>query len=396
MKLCMKSRRRSRFGGGAVFAISAFLLIGLLGVTGLVFDVGHIKVTRTQLQAGADASDLAAAAELPFGLGVGATRTQAETEAAAKAVAVNYSALHRSGDLSSAYVDPDRDVEFGKATYDTGTGTWTLNWGGTPVNMVRVNLLRNQAGSSNGDVQLPLIFGSLFQKTTANVRAWATAAVLPGSRLVIPPGSGITCSILPFALDLESWELVEAGTGPDNYTWDPDADPPVSTPGDGIAEADLYPHTDETLPNSGNRGTVDIGHHGNSTADIKRQILNGTNEADLADLGGEVSASEEDPLILDGDTGLSAGFESELISIIGQPRLIPIFSEVDEGNGDNAQFTIIKFVPVVILSVDITGMPATLHVDFQPSTISDACVVIDLDEEITEETSIFSTPVLIE
>ncbi|MDH3717272.1 MAG: Tad domain-containing protein [Planctomycetota bacterium] len=408
MKRFRKSQRRSRFGGGAVFAISAFVLIALLGVAGLVVDMGFVKVTKTQLQAGADASTLAAAAELPLGLGPGAPRTQAEVETAAEAVAVNYAALHRSGNLSAAYVDPGRDVEFGKATYDTATGTWTLNFGATPVNMVRVNLLRNQVASNNGDVQLPLFFGGAFNTANANVRALATAAVLPGSRFEIPPGSGFTCAIIPFAMDLESWELLDPPdpetipTGPDEYSWDPDADPPVSSGGDGIPEGDLYPHVsfpnpDPTLPNAGNRGTVDIGHHGNSTNDIKRQLLYGTNETDLSYHGGGVSASEENPLILDGETGLSAGFESELQAIIGQPRVIPIFSETDSGMGDNAQFTIIGFEPIVILAVDITGAPETLHVTFQRiNTISDPCVVIDLDEEVTEETSLFSTPVLIE
>lgn len=400
---------RSRKGGGAVFVISAFALIGLLGVTGLVIDVGLIKVTRTQLQAGADASDLAAAAELPFGLGAGATRTQAEVETAARLVAGQYALLHPAGELNAAYLDAGRDVAFGKATFDTGTNSWTLDWGGTPVNMVRVNLLRNQGGSGNGDAPLPLIFGSLFSKFTADVRGFATAAVLPGSRFEIPPGAGFCCGIMPFALDKETWELVSAteppsdpdllelyNALPDNYTHDAVTEAVTNT-GDGKKEGDLYPYFfDPALPNAGNRGTVDIGHHGNSTRDIKDQIVGGVCQDDLDAHGDDLDASEDDPLILNGDTGLSAGFSSELISIIGQPKLIPIFASTNPLNGNNADFSIVDWKVIVVLDVDLTGDPAYKHIYFQPSTISDPCVVIDLEEEITEETSIFSTPVLIE
>ncbi|NIP69230.1 MAG: hypothetical protein GTO04_08630 [Planctomycetales bacterium] len=386
--------------------ISAFLLIALLGITGLVFDVGQIKVLRTQLQAGADASTLAAARELVSGLGPYASRTPAEAEAAARAVAVQYAALHRSGDLNSAYVDPNRDVNFGKATYDQATNTWTLEWGGTPANMVRVNLLRNQAGSANGDGPLPLVFGTLFQKLTADVRAYATAAVLPGYRFEIPPQSGYCCGIIPFSLDKETWDLVSGNFDsndplaeryellPDNYKHH--GDDTVTNVPDGKKEGDLYPYiNDPLLPNAGNRGTVDIGFHGNSTQEIKDQIINGVCEVDLS-AESNLYASEDEPLTLNGDTGLSAGFSSELIAIIGIPKMVPIFASTNPLNGNNADFEIVGWAPIVILAVDLTGDPAYKHIYFQPATISDECVVVDLDGEITEETSIFAKPVLIE
>ena len=50
----------------------------------------------------------------------------------------------------------------------------------------------------------------------------------------------------------------------------------------------------------------------------------------------------------------------------------------------------------VILDVDLTGDPAYKHIYFQPATISDECVIVDLEGEITEETAIFAKPVLIE
>ncbi len=99
---------------------------------------------------------------------------------------------------------------------------------------------------------------------------------------------------------------------------------------------------------------------------------------------------------MNGDTGLSAGFSSELIAIIGIPKMVPIFASTNPLNGNNADFEIVGWAPIVILAVDLTGDPAYKHIYFQPATISDECVVVDLDGEITEETSIFAKPVLIE
>ena len=41
-------------------------------------------------------------------------------------------------------------------------------------------------------------------------------------------------------------------------------------------------------------------------------------------------------LYLNGDTGISAGVKDELASIIGKPRIIPVFESVS-GNGNNAE-----------------------------------------------------------
>ncbi|NIL95737.1 MAG: hypothetical protein GTO53_00805 [Planctomycetales bacterium] len=274
--------------------------------------------------------------------------------------------------------------------------------------MIRVNLLRNQAGSANGDGPLPLVFGTLFQKLTADVRAFATAAVLPGYRFEIPPNSGYCCGIIPFSLDKETWDLISATTPPtdpdmlarynalpDDFSHDA-ANNTVTNVGDGKKEGDLYPYfNDPLLPNSGNRGTVDIGFHGNSTQEIKSQITSGVCEVDLS-AQGDLYASEDEPLTLNGDTGLSAGFSKELISIIGKPKMVPIFSGTNPLSGNNTDFEIVGWAAIVILEVDLTGDPDYKHIYFQPATVSDECVVVDLEGEITEESSIFAKPVLIE
>ena len=75
----------------------------------------------------------------------------------------------------------------------------------------------------------------------------------------------------------------------------------------------------------------------------------------MAQIGGSLQFNASGVLHLNGDTGISAGVKDELASIIGQPRIIPIFSSV-VGPGNNADYTIVKFVGVRILAVKLTGL----------------------------------------
>lgn len=103
------------------------------------------------------------------------------------------------------------------------------------------------------------------------------------------------------------------------------------------------PDANSNLP-PGNRGTVDIGSPNNSTNDLKRQIVYGVNANDLAFFpNGVLKFNEQGFLYLNGDTGISAGIEASLKSIIGEVRAIPIFIDVS-GPGNNAEYTMVKFV----------------------------------------------------
>lgn len=77
---------------------------------------------------------------------------------------------------------------------------------------------------------------------------------------------------------------------------------------------------------------------------------------------------------LDGNPGLSAAIKAPLTAIIGQPRALPIFSQVS-GNGANAVYTIVKFVGVRVLDVQLTGSPSQKHVTVQPCPYTDPTVV---------------------
>ena len=153
-------------------------------------------------------------------------------------------------------------------------------------------------------------------------------------------------------------------TGTDQWYWDAEHKT-IYLGSDGLLEVNLYP---QGTGSPGNRGTVDIGSSNNSTSDIVRQILYGVNSADLAYHGGSLVFNSEGKLYLNGDTGISAGVKDELAFIKGQPRIIPIFSEVN-GPGNNAIYTIVKWMGIRIMDVKLTGPMTLKHVTIQAAPV---------------------------
>jgi Flp pilus assembly protein TadG len=380
------SAKRCRSRRGAILVLSAFLLIVLASITALVVDVGFLKVTKTHLQSGADAAALAGVSQLPDGLGLGAIKTPAQAAAAARTVAVQYAGYHRNGDLNSSYADANRDVEIGNAIYNANTSTWNIQVGVAPYNMARVTLRRDQVGSANGDRPLPLFFAGALGRDAASLRALGAAAMLPGSTFQIPPGSPLTASILPFAFEKATWDAL--ASGPDNFKYDPATGAITSGQSDGVKEINLYPND---TGSSGNSGTVRIGI-GNSTSALGDQIRYGISANDLVEFGGQLTASPTQPLLLGGNPGISTAIKADLETVVGQARTIALYTTVS-GPGNNAVYTIVKFVPIRILQVKLTGNPKRLWA--QPAVVVDPTIVPDPTAPITSD-SVFASPVLIQ
>lgn len=367
---------------GAIAVLSAFLIVFLFGMVAFAIDLGYIALAKTQLQLVADSSALSAALELEGGLGIAPTQTPAQAADAGRLAAFTLAALHPNGDLDSTYLDTGSDLRFGTYNYDVTSGQWTKSWEAAPYNMVEVSARRN-AGGSGGDRSLDLLFAPTLGLNETNLTQSATAALQPGVGVRITPGSGVTCDVLPIALDVPSWNALIAGTGEDNFRYNPQTGA-VSGGSDGILEISLYPYGNQALP-PGNRGTVDLGSPNNSTNDLKRQILYGLNENDLSYFGGELR-TDNGPLIINGDTGISAGIKAELEAIKGQPRLIPLFTSVS-GPGNNAMYTVVKFVGIRIMYVKLTGGTKTVIVQpapFVSSTVIKGNVPIAADSYFTK------------
>lgn len=168
--------------------------------------------------------------------------------------------------------------------------------------------------------------------------------------------------------------------------------------GDSVLEIDIYPKDDYT---SGNFGTVDIGGSNNSTADIERQIVHGINDQDLADFIGDTGQTFEIPqpdgsqLVVDGDTGISAGIKDELDLVQGQCRAILMFESV-ASPGNTSQFTICGLQGVRLMHSELNGNLEFKHLIVQKCNATLTGSTFSDDPPDGEDTTVFTPLILIE
>lgn len=369
---------RSSQRRGAILVLTAIMLIAVLAFAAFSVDVGFILLTKSQLQNACDSAALGSAQDLKQGLTAGISSSAAESSA--RQSGVSLAGLHSTGDRSSVYVNSSRDIRFGQAQWDSTTQTWRKAWGATPYNLVEVTAHRDSSGVGGAaDGPLSLFFGPAIGHTQASLSVKSTAMISVGVGVRKPAqiqaasgSSNYRVDVLPIAVDEDSWNNLLTTMTPDVWKYD-EATGTRTAGSDGVPEINIYPTATSQLP-SGNRGTVDLGSPNNSTNDLKRQILNGLNDYDLSFFPGSELSFANGPLMLNGDTGLSAGIESTLQAILGQPRLIPIFRSVS-GNGNNARYEIIKFVGVRLMYAELSGSPSNKKVIAQPCAFSSAAVI---------------------
>lgn len=350
-------RRRRR---GNVLVLCAFMMVGLLAMIAFAVDIGYILVARDQLQRSADASALAAAWELVDADAPTGNSDVFQLASNARSIATQYAASNTV--LASPPTLGQNDVRVGYLSNPFDPACVFTTVGSGMPNAVQVAVRR--ASDQNGEV--PLFFAPVLGVDRVATEAQATAVLINSVGGFQAPADGSNLNLLPFALDEETWSnLINNGVGSDHWKWDAEAKRVV--PGmDSVKEVNLYP---QSTGSPGNRGTVDIGGGNNSTADISRQILNGISAEDMSHFpDGKLQFDSQGKLYLNGDTGISAGVKDELTSIVGQPRIIPIFRSV-QGPGNNATYTIVQFAGVRILDVKLTGSMASKRLIIQPCNI---------------------------
>ncbi len=361
MKLKRKSLRNTR--RGAIAILTAILSIVLVGMVAFCVDLGYVLSAKEELQRSADATAMATCWE--YGQKLSQGYGASDATALARLTAVQYASLNPvtghamvvDGNTSN---DPSGDVVFGYIS-DFSNSASTLDTG-TPANYnaVRVSMAKNS--SANGEV--PYFFARVFGLTGQALRSEATAAIVRNMKGFQAPADGSNLELLPFALDLDTWTNLVNGNSTDKYRWNSETEQ-IESGADGKVEVNLYP---QGTGSPGNRGTVDIGGSNNSTCDIARQILDGVSAQDLADLGKPLEFDSCGKLGLNGDTGISAGVKDELAAIKGQPRVIPVFESVS-GNGNNADYTIVKWQGIRIMAVKLTGSMSQKHVTIQVAPV---------------------------
>jgi Flp pilus assembly protein TadG len=357
MKRFNSQRRNSR--KGAITVLTAIMAIMLIGMVAFCVDVGYVLSAKEEIQRSADSAALAACWEYGARIAKGATPSVAAGYA--RATAATYASLNKVTNHamelnSNTSNDPGGDLVLGYISDFKNSGS-TFETGGTNgYNAVKVKLHKN--ASMNGEV--PFFFARIFGLHGQAVNEEATAGFIQDVKGFKTPSDDSNLQILPYALDLQTWNSLIANSGTDAYKWNASTKT-VTAGSDGLVEVNLFP---QGTGSPGNRGTVDIGPSNNSTSDIARQIVYGISKCDMDAIGGKLEFDASGKLYLNGDTGISAGVKDELASIIGQPRVIPIFSTVS-GNGNNAQYTIVKWQGIRIVNVKLTGSMSQKNVTIQ-------------------------------
>ncbi len=370
---------------GATLILALILMTVLIGMLAFSVDIGFMVSSRSELRRTADAAAMAGCWQMIDSMSNNQSETQTQTSvvSAAASTALLNAVCNQGPTLTTSGAQTDVTQGY-LASYSSSALSAVP--GTNPLRAVRVRVRRT--ADSNGAV--PLYFAKIFGQSGREITVEATAAVARQIKGFTVPATG-NLNVMPFVVDEASWNQCIAGIGPDTKSYNPTTGA-VTNAADGIEEVNIYP---QGLGAPGNRGTVDIGGAGNSTADLSRQIRDGISAADLGALGKPLEIPATGGLTLGGDPGVSAGIKDDLAAIIGQTRVIAVFSTLT-GNGNNAEYTLVRWVGVRVMSVNLTGSSASKNVMVQPATVIMRGTVPAMDGTKTYSDSIFSPVVLVQ
>ena len=357
----------SRDRRGLVVVAAAAFLVAMIALAAFVVDVGHWYAVRGELQNSADASAIAAAQRLATEELVSYDLDYALLLQASRQAASTFAGYNKV-ELEGPELDVATDITFGRVDDITDPDSFVPTTDPSQINAVRVRVRKTSAINGPAMSFFSKIWGYLGLSMSAEATAILSSSIV-GFQINSEIGYA---KLLPFAVDIDDWNELVAGNTSDEWRWSSEDNQAYCGEPDGIYETSLYPLENLT---AGNFGTVDIGSPNNSTADLIRQIRYGISQEDLAYLGGKLELGEDGVLTLNGDTGLSSAIRSALEEIIGQPRVIPLYSTV-EGVGNNATYTIVGFAGIRILDVKLTGPLSQRRVVIQPAVVVDESALI--------------------
>jgi len=163
---------------GVFFALAIICLVGALTFVGMSVDLGMITVTKTRMQAAADAAALAASQEIVVAVREAgeAGETDVQTVQAIAAQAARDMAEHVC-DLNGFYIDPATDVTLGSRLLAEDGQSYDETWGSPPYNMVRVVIRKDNADAEAPDARLPLTFAPVQGDRSHQITTEATAFI---------------------------------------------------------------------------------------------------------------------------------------------------------------------------------------------------------------------------
>ncbi|MHB8861387.1 MAG: pilus assembly protein TadG-related protein [Pirellulaceae bacterium] len=360
-------RHKRHCRSGNIVVLAAVMLTAILGIAALAVDVGYMCAVKCQLQRTADAAALAGASSvyLPTSATMNEVYALAPELSQARYVAQEFARVNQVA-TKDAYIDLnlsnqlDGDIVLGRLNryWDSSE---LLNVNSDMPNSVQVTVCLSD-NTQNGS--LALFFGRALGVTKASLRATATATVWYPA-------------LLPFATSESNWQSLSTGGWGDRYTHDPDSISfGVTSAGDGIPEIVMFPGDwDGKAMPPGNFGIIEVGPSGDVLTNLRRQIDRGPSLADLDYHGGSLASSDS----IGGRTGIKSSTKTAMLGgtadgvdfagMIGQVRTLPVYSDV-QGNGENAVYTLSRFVAVRIMAVRIDKRWRTQRYDTEGNEIT--------------------------
>ena len=306
---------------GAVLALVGISLFALISFFALAVDLGHIFVTRTELQNTADSAALAAVSEIWNGIGV------------ARQKAIDFGEAHQVAG-EPIIVVPD-DVVFGH--YHLSTGQFTSS--GTPTNAVEVRSRRTNQSPSG---PLELFFARMFGQDFTNVQAISRAVLDP--RVVGVHGKN---RLLPYTVI--------------NFIVDQDLDGKY----DLGRVINIHPRNDAP----GNFGFLDLDKGSNDVPELREYIENGYDKDFVIPPGGSVPVS--------GSTGIDGNSLLNSFKVIeGEIVFLPVHNQV-AFQGDNAIFNVISLLAVVVEDVKLVGNIDKRYIKVKLINFASSVLVVD-------------------
>jgi Flp pilus assembly protein TadG len=379
---------------GAVVYIIALLLVPLMAVLAYAIDLAYIWRTDAELQNAADAAAFAGADQLLAGIvpaaqasAGGSSDSQFRSTATSQAVAAATSVggANRAGGLDLVVLDSDIALGYIADPALPATslqGQWQSGGGSPFPNSVQVTVRRDHTVPATGP--LPLFFGPFIGCRSVERQATAVATLRSQN---ISGFQGTGSRLMPLAMSSDTLAALLNPNAPapagvtisDNYTVTvplvSGATPPANVSAgkpDGVSEATIYPNL--TAP--GNFGLISLdGSNGNGASTIANWIQNGPSASDLSGLGPN---GFQAPATVNGVSGLRASEDAPLNAIIGQPRVLPVYSSYS-GNGATATYQIVQFVGAVVVAADLKGGSKYVRIQLMP--------VIDPSATITSSSS---------
>ena len=315
---------------GVILTLVGISLFALVSLFALSVDLGHIFVTKAELQNTADSAALAAVIEIRNGI----------PEARRKAV--DFGEAHAVA-ASQIIIDPN-DVVFGH--YDLNTEEFFAAQ--LPTNSVQVVARRTQDAPSG---PLELFFARLFGDDTSNVRAISRAVLDP--RVVGVRGKNrlIPYTVIDFVVDQDLDGKYDLGS-----------------------VINIHPRKDAP----GNFGFLDLDRGSNDVPELREYIENGYDKDFIIPPGGSVEVS--------GSTGIDGNSLLSSFNVIeGEEVFLPVHNWVIN-EGDNAIFNVISLLAVKVKNVKLTGSINSRYIRVE--LIDFASSVLAVDPSASENNSV--------